>query len=89
MQILKRILGALLLLLSIFLSFILLISGLKAVVKSIDVINRNVYEGIGYSIGSLLVIVLLFFLIRFMFKKSLKLISRKTAPKETIDDIGL
>lgn len=51
--------------------------------------NRSTAEGIGYIIGSLFVIALMFLLIRFMFKWSLKLIKTKPAPQETIDDIGL
>ena len=89
MYLLKKVSGIILLIVSIFFSLILLIVSFKAVFDCIRVLNQDTSTGIGYVLGSLLVLGLIFILIRFMFKWSLKLIKTKEVPQDSIDEIGL
>jgi hypothetical protein len=89
MEILKKIGGICLMIAAVILSFVLLITCFKTVFDCIREINKNTSEGIGYTLGCLVMIVLIILLIRFMFKKSLKLIRTQPQTEDSIEDIGL
>lgn len=89
MKTLKKIGGICLMIAAVLLSFATAATCFKTTFDCIREIKKNTAEGIGYTLGSLLMIVLLIFLIRFMFKKSLKLIKGQTQPEDSIDEIGV
>lgn len=89
MKILKKIGGICLMIAALILSLAVVATSFKTTFDCIREIKKNTAEGIGYTLGSLLMIVLIIFLIRFMFKKSLKLIKGQTQPEDSIDEIGV
>lgn len=89
MKILKKIGGVCLMIAALLLSLATLATSFKTFFDCIREIKKNTAEGIGYTLGSLLMIVLLILLIRFMFKKSLKLIKGQAQPEDSIDEIGV
>lgn len=89
MKILKKIGGICLMIAALILSLAVAATSFKTTFDCIREIKKNTAEGIGYTLGSLLMIVLIIFLIRFMFKKSVKLIKGQTQPEDSIDEIGV
>lgn len=89
MKIVKKISGICLFLFAIILSFATLVAFLRAVLDSVKEFKIDVSGGIGYIFGSLIIIVLLIIIVRYMFKWSLKLIKTKAEPEDSIDQIGL
>lgn len=71
------------------LSFATLATSFKAVFDCIREIKKDTAEGLGYTMGALVIIALLVLLITFMFKSSLKLIRTKVETEDSIDEIGL
>ncbi len=88
MNILKKIVGIVLLLLAGLFSLATLLNFIRSVAK---IINKNdaytSYE-MGYTIGTFVGILIVLVLIFFMAKFGLKLISNKKEQLESVDEIG-
>jgi glucan phosphoethanolaminetransferase (alkaline phosphatase superfamily) len=89
MIIVKKVLGYILLLSAIILSFATLFSILKLVIDSIIEFNLSLTRGVSFVTPMLLIAAALILIIFFMFKMSLKLIRfKKKIHEDSINDIG-
>ena len=89
MIIVKKVLGYILLLSAIILSFATLFSIFKLVIDSIIEFNLSLTRGVSFVTPMLLIAAALILIIFFMFKMSLKLIRfKKIIHEDSINDIG-
>jgi pilus assembly protein TadC len=89
MVIIKKISGLFLFVLAILLSIGTFLNFLSVVlIKSSIEFQKDTAGGIGYLFGAILFTFLIILLIRFMFKSALKLLGKKQATKDSIEEIG-
>ena len=88
MNVLKKITGWFLFLFAGCLSLALLMSSLNAIVPTISEFKESTASGLGYLMGSLLVICVFALLIKYIAKLGLKMIKSKVIVEDSIDDIG-
>jgi flagellar biosynthesis protein FliQ len=77
MEIFKKIIGYILMVLAIMLAIALLSTLPNSILKSLDQIQENKIDGIAYFIGTMIANVIFTLIIIFMVRKGLKLIQNK------------
>lgn len=88
MNIIRKITGYLLLLVGAFFSFIMIGVTINAVNDTIAELNISTAEGIGYGMGSFLMISIFILIIFFILKKGFSLVRREKVYENSINEIG-